>query len=196
MPREHSMRVDFAQLKRVVPLTAILSRYGLDDAFERVGTRLRGVCPIHKGSNKRQFVIDPNASTWRCFGDCNRGGAALEFVAAMEGVGITEAALMIAEWFAVSAPMRVKLQPKQRRHPVSGKPSHKVFVVEDREEAESGDDDKAWWTRVGSAWPHADGRGLNVVLSALPVGGRLVLREYTDEDAKRDDEQQKKKRKK
>ena len=196
MTREHSKRVDFAHLKRVVPLTAILGRYGLDDAYERVGTRLRGVCPIHKGSNKRQFVIDPNASTWRCFGNCNRGGAALEFVAAMEGVGITEAALMIAEWFAVSAPIRTFVQPKQRRQAVSGKPSHKVFVVEDRDESDNAsDEDKAWWTRVGSAWPHGDGRGLNVVLSALPVGGRLVLREYTDEDAKRDDEQKKKRKK-
>ena len=64
------------------------------------------------------------------------------------------------------------------------KPSHKVFVVEDRK----GEDDEgdAFWTRVGSAWAHKDGKGFNVVLSALPVNGRLVLRTFTDEDDKGD----------
>ena len=70
---------------------------------------------------------------------------------------------------------------------MSGKPSHKVFVVEDKEVAE-GEDNDAFWTRIGSAWPHKDGKGLNLVLSALPINGRLVLREYTPEDEKKDDE--------
>jgi hypothetical protein len=76
---------------------------------------------------------------------------------------------------------------------MSGKPSHKVFVVEDRE-VEEGDDKDAFWTRVGSAWPHKDGKGLNVVLSALPVGNRLVLREYTAKDEKIDEEKAAKKK--
>ncbi len=59
------------------------------------------------------------------------------------------------------------------------KPTHKVFVVEERGE---GDDADAFWTRVGSAWQHKDGKGYNVVLSALPVNGRLVLREFNDDD--------------
>ena len=176
--------VDFAHLKRVVPLTAILSRYGLDAALKRVGTQLRGACPIHKGRNKRQFVVDPKTSTWRCFGDCDRGGGPLEFVAAMENVGIKEAALLIAEWFAIPREQGLT-QHKRRRRPVSGKPSHKAYVVEDRGE---GDDADAFWTRIGSAWPHKDGKGINIVLSALPANGRLVLREYTDADAKEEEE--------
>jgi hypothetical protein len=190
--RKPTYGVDFAQLKRVVPLTAILSRYGLDVALKRAGTQLRGACPIHKGRNKRQFVVDPNTSSWRCFGDCDKGGGPLEFVAAMENVGIREAALRIAEWFAVPR-QQGAVQPKQRRRPVSGKPSHKAYVVEDRGE---GDDADAFWTRIGSAWPHKDGKGINIVLSALPANGRLVLREYTDEDAKEEDEKKTAKRRK
>ncbi|MFN0218212.1 MAG: CHC2 zinc finger domain-containing protein [Hyphomicrobium sp.] len=189
MKRKPAYKVDFAQLKRVVPLTAILSRYGLD-AFKRVGSRLKGACPIHKGSNARQFVIDPNASTWRCFGDCNRGGGSLEFVAEMEHVGIIEAATLIAGWFAVPLEPSRSRNPTERRPTVSGgKPSHKAYVVEDRGE---GDDNDAFWTRIGSAWPHKDGKGLNIVMQAVPINGRLVLREYTDEDAKVDEEKQKK----
>ena len=64
-----------------------------------------------------------------------------------------------------------------------GSPSHKCFVVEDRGE---GEDKDAFWTRCGSAWPHKDGKGLNVqIASGLAVSGRLVLREYTEEDARR-----------
>lgn len=59
------------------------------------------------------------------------------------------------------------------------RPSHKCFVVEDRGEGKD-----AIWTRIGSAWPHKDGKGFNVQLSALPAtGGRVVLREFTEEDA-------------
>ncbi len=65
------------------------------------------------------------------------------------------------------------------------KPTHKVFVVEERGE---GNDADAFWTRVGSAWAHKDGKGFNVVLSALPVNGRLVLRTFTEEDDKGDND--------
>ena len=62
------------------------------------------------------------------------------------------------------------------------RPSHKCFVVEDRAE---GDERDAFWTRVGSAWPHKDGKGLNVQLvPGIATSGRLVLREYTEDDAK------------
>ena len=66
------------------------------------------------------------------------------------------------------------------------KPTHKVFVVEDREG--EGKDEDAFWTRVGSAWAHKDGKGFNVVLSALPVNGRLVLRTFTEDDDKADND--------
>jgi hypothetical protein len=58
------------------------------------------------------------------------------------------------------------------------RPSHECFVVEEREEGK-----KAYWTRIGSAWPHKDGKGFTVQLSALPAsGGRIVLREVTEAD--------------
>ena len=34
---------------------------------------------------------------------------------------------------------------------------------------------KSRWTEIGAAWPHRDGKGLTVVLKALPVNGRVVL---------------------
>ncbi len=32
------------------------------------------------------------------------------------------------------------------------------------------------WTRIGAAWPHRDGRGYGLVLDAVPLTGRVVIR--------------------
>ena len=34
----------------------------------------------------------------------------------------------------------------------------------------------ASWTKVGIAWTHKDGDGMNIVLEALPVNGKVTLR--------------------
>lgn len=50
-------------------------------------------------------------------------------------------------------------------------PTHIVYQVLDRE-----GDKSAIWTRIGAAWPHNDGKGFNITLTALPVDGRLSVR--------------------
>ena len=179
--------IDFAQVRRSAPLALVISQYGLDAEFKRVGSQLQGCCPIHKGSNKRQFVVNLENNVWNCFGGCG-GGGSLELVAEIEHLALRDAAFLVAQWSAIAKPARARGHSHQQKgHQVmSGKPSHKVFVVEDKET--EGDGNDAFWTRVGSAWPHKDGKGLNLVLSALPINGRLVLREYTPEDEKKDDE--------
>ena len=41
--------------------------------------------------------------------------------------------------------------------------------------AVSGEGEKAFWTRIGTAWPHKSGEGFSIDLSAYPVNGRIVL---------------------
>jgi hypothetical protein len=60
-----------------------------------------------------------------------------------------------------------------------------AYVVTRRE----GKDD--WWTQIGTAFEHADGKGWNLVLQALPITGadgecKIVLRPPKSE---RDDRQ-------
>ena len=91
--------VDFAELRRIAPLSLILSHYGLDAELKRVGSskkQLRGCCPIHKGSNPAQFVVDLQKGLWHCFGDCNRGGGSLELVAEIEHLALRDAAALVA----------------------------------------------------------------------------------------------------
>lgn len=54
------------------------------------------------------------------------------------------------------------------------KPTHEAFAVRNFEK--NGEKD-AFWSKVGVAWQHKDGKGFDVVLDALPVTGRIVLRE-------------------
>lgn len=54
--------------------------------------------------------------------------------------------------------------------PTAKTPSHIAYQVRDRE------GQKGFWTRIGSAWAHADGKGFNIQLEALPVDGRISLR--------------------
>ncbi len=49
-------------------------------------------------------------------------------------------------------------------------PSHAVYHVRDREGR------KSFWTRIGSAWAHADGQGFNVQIEMVPLDGRITLR--------------------
>ena len=164
--------IDFARLKRDLPIEQVLDRYGV--SLKKSGRQLAGCCPIHGGSNPRAFVVSPEKNAWRCFADCDRGGSVIDLVVELEGVSPLEAARLLADWFALDTGR----QPfaKRRSTMAGNRPSHKAYVIE-------GEGEKAFWTRVGSAWPNADGKGFNITLSALPVNGRIVLREFTEEEA-------------
>ncbi len=35
---------------------------------------------------------------------------------------------------------------------------------------------RGFFTRIGAAWPNADGKGFNIVLDVLPIDGLITLR--------------------
>jgi hypothetical protein len=49
-------------------------------------------------------------------------------------------------------------------------PVHIAWIIPDREEAP--------WIRAGATWRHQDGKGLTLQLDAMPITGRIVLRDY------------------
>lgn len=53
-------------------------------------------------------------------------------------------------------------------------PSHAVYHVRDR------DGGKSFWTRIGSAWAHADSKGFNIQVDCVPLDGRITLRVITE----------------
>jgi hypothetical protein len=40
----------------------------------------------------------------------------------------------------------------------------------------------AFWSRIGTVFEHKDGKGYDVLLDALPVNGRVIIREPRSKD--------------
>ena len=53
----------------------------------------------------------------------------------------------------------------------SKSPTHVAYQVRDR-----GEGKKSFWTRIGSAWAHGDGKGFNIQIETVPLDGRITLR--------------------
>jgi hypothetical protein len=66
--------------------------------------------------------------------------------------------------------------PKAPSAAPSKAPSHVAYQVR------SSEGQKSIWTRIGGAWPHADGQGFNIQLDALPIDGRVTLRIPSEKD--------------
>lgn len=56
------------------------------------------------------------------------------------------------------------------------KTRYDVFVVDNWTDNDGSP--QANWIRVGIAFPHKDARGYNIEIKALPINGKLVLREH------------------
>jgi hypothetical protein len=57
------------------------------------------------------------------------------------------------------------------------KMTHRVYTVIKRENQDD------FWLSIGAAFAHADGKGFNVILQALPIDGKVVLREPQEDEA-------------
>jgi len=106
--------VSFDEIKKTVSLHMVLEHYGIP--LRRVGaTTLRGKCPLpaHTSKDSREsFTATLNKGTggaWACQSQsCIKsrgrvGGNVLDFVAAMEGCSVREAAIKLQTWFLVPA---------------------------------------------------------------------------------------------
>jgi hypothetical protein len=54
--------------------------------------------------------------------------------------------------------------------PANQQPTYQAYTVVKRE----GQDD--FWLNIGAAFMHQDGDGFNIMLQALPINGKIVLR--------------------
>lgn len=54
-------------------------------------------------------------------------------------------------------------------------PTHYAYQVRE------GKNDKSFWTRIGAAWQHKDGKGFNIQLQSVPLDGSIQLRLASEE---------------
>ena len=85
--------VDFAAVKQHLDLASVLRHYQV--SLRRSGhDQYRGRCPIHQGDGREAFHANLARNVFHCF-SCGAGGTVLDFVAAMEGCTLREAALKL-----------------------------------------------------------------------------------------------------
>src|SRR5215471_6631076 len=82
--------LDFKAIKRGVSLESLLRDYGVE--LRRSGPdQYRGRCPIHGGEGRDAFHVNLARNIFHCFA-CGTRGTVLDFVAAMEGCTLRQAA--------------------------------------------------------------------------------------------------------
>jgi hypothetical protein len=56
------------------------------------------------------------------------------------------------------------------------KPAYRAYTVIKRDNKDD------YWLNLGVAFPHEDGEGFNLLLQALPLDGKIVLRTYKEDE--------------
>jgi hypothetical protein len=174
MSENDKVFVDYNQLKTCVSIIMILDHYGWLRQLKGTGNTVRSTCPIHNGSNDKQFVVNIRNNTWCCFGDCRKGGSILELVAELDKIDIREAAVRIASWFPFSVP-----HSSARSSSVSenNRPLYRAYTVVERGE---GRDKRKSYCEIGAAWEVSG--GLRAVLDGNSFDGIVYLIDL-DEDS-------------
>jgi DNA primase len=94
--------LDFTAIKQHVGLAAVLRRYRVP--LRRSGRdQYRGCCPIHRGEGREAFHANLTRNIFHCF-SCGAGGSVLDFVAAMEGCTLREAARRLQQQTCIPRP--------------------------------------------------------------------------------------------
>jgi DNA primase len=105
--------IDFSLLKKRVSIVDVLKAYDLYADLKKSGDQLRGICPIHEGSDKREFIVTPSKNEWYCHGDCKEGGDILSLISKVDQCSVKEAALDIASKFSFNGTPKNGKRPTQ-----------------------------------------------------------------------------------
>ncbi|HKB40386.1 MAG TPA: transposase, partial [Gemmataceae bacterium] len=111
-PADSSSRaVDFAHLKRQLPIARVLDQLGLTPRLRGRGPQRRGPCPIHRGDARGQsFSVHLEQNVFHCFArECGRQGDVLDLWAGVHGMSLRDAALDLVRTFDLEpAPPRTE----------------------------------------------------------------------------------------
>lgn len=101
--------LDFAHLKRQLPLGRVLDQLGLSSRLRGSGGQRRCACPIHRGDGRgRTFSVNLSENVFCCFdARCGKQGDVIDLWAAVRQLSLREAALDLVRTF--------DLEPAPRR---------------------------------------------------------------------------------
>jgi DNA primase len=89
--------IEFATIKRTVPLLAVLTHYRIGELRRSGKDHLRGRCPLHGGAGRDTFHANTAKQVFHCF-SCAAGGSVLDLVAALERCSLRQAAEKLSGW--------------------------------------------------------------------------------------------------
>ena len=105
--------LDFPSIKSRVTLESLLRHYHVK--LQRSGKdQYRGCCPIHGGDGQDAFHVNLERNIFHCFA-CGAGGTVLDFVAAMEGCTLFEAARRLQAMTSLSVASNQKELVTERK---------------------------------------------------------------------------------
>ena len=84
---------DRERVREASPIEQVIADYGVD--LKQDGRNFKALCPFHKEKTP-SFKIDPERSTYRCFG-CGEGGDVFSFVEKMDSLDFRGALSQLAE---------------------------------------------------------------------------------------------------
>jgi transposase len=95
--------LDFAHLKRRLPLARVLDQLDLMTRLRGSGPQRRCACPLHRGDARgRTFSVNLDAGVWQCFAkECGRKGDVIDLWAAVQGLSLRAAALELVQTFGL-----------------------------------------------------------------------------------------------
>lgn len=95
--------LDFAHLKRQLPLARVLDQLGVLPRLRGSGPQRRGPCPLHRGDARgRTFSVNLDEQVFHCFEPkCNQQGDVIDLWAAAHGLSLRAAALDLVRTFGL-----------------------------------------------------------------------------------------------
>jgi hypothetical protein len=95
--------VDFAHVKRQLPLARVLDQLGLTARLRGRGPQRRCACPLHRGDQRgRTFSVNLDEHVFQCFeAKCGKKGDVIDLWSALHGLTLREAALDLVRTFGL-----------------------------------------------------------------------------------------------
>jgi transposase len=100
-PISSSPAVDFAHVKRQLPIARVLDQLGLTPRLRGKGPQRRCPCPIHRGDARGlTFSVHLDHNVFHCFArECGRQGDVIDLWASVNGMSLRDAALDLVRTF-------------------------------------------------------------------------------------------------
>jgi transposase len=114
-PKPQQVFVDFAHVKRQLPIERVLDQLGLTAKLRGSGPQRRCACPIHRGDARgRTFSVNLAENVFHCHDpSCNQQGDAIDLWAALHHLNLRDAALDLVQTFHLDPAPRTDAAEKR-----------------------------------------------------------------------------------